>query len=115
MRRAASHSLVLLAVLGSAAVTSFPATAQPAKAPVQVQCAGGRQFLLQAEYKHAWVRLGERQIDLVRKPSSMGQQYHGPEATLILDGDFIAFVPKNDTGWRDCRVATTIPAAAPSG
>lgn len=80
-----------------------------------MQCAGGRQFLLQAEHKHARVRLGERQIDLVRRPSSMGQQYYGPEATLILDGDFVAFVPKGDAGWQDCRVGTTIPASAPSG
>jgi hypothetical protein len=115
MRRAASHSLVLLAVLGSAAVTTISASAQPNKAPVQVQCAGGRQFLLQAEQRRAQVRVGQRQLNLVRRPSSMGQQYHSPQATLILDGDFIAFVPKNDAGWQDCRVATTIPASAPNG
>jgi hypothetical protein len=115
MRRAAFHSLVLLAVLGSAAVTSFPATAQPGKAPVQVQCAGGRQFLLQAEQRRAQVRLGERQLELVRKPSSIGQQYHSPQATLIQDGDFIAFIPKDDASWQDCRVARTIPASAPNG
>ena len=115
MRRAASHSLVLLAVLGSAAVATIPASAQPTKAPVQVQCAGGRQFLLQAEHKHARVGVGERQIDLVRTPSSMGRQYQNAQATLILDGDFIAFVPKDDAGWQDCRVARTIPASAPNG
>ncbi|WP_169795089.1 hypothetical protein [Novosphingobium barchaimii] len=45
----------------------------------------------------------------------MGHQYQSAQATLILDGDFIAFVPKDDAGWQDCRVATTIPASAPNG
>ncbi|AXB75522.1 hypothetical protein TQ38_018595 [Novosphingobium sp. P6W] len=115
MRRAASYSLVMLIGLGAATSMPISTSAQPTKAPVQVQCAGGRQFLLQAEQRRARVRVGERQLNLVRKSSLMGQQYHSPQATLILDGDFIAFVPKDDAGWQDCRVARTIPASAPNG
>ncbi len=29
---------------------------------------------------------------------------NGDKATLIIDGNFVAFVPSNDWGWKDCRI-----------
>ena len=39
---------------------------------------------------------------MARRPSSLGIKYRSEEGTLILDGDFAAFVLRNDANFRDC-------------
>ncbi|MCC4252778.1 hypothetical protein LL251_10170 [Sphingobium naphthae] len=92
---AVAFSLSLLA--------SRPALANGAT-DVRVQCAEGRAFLLRLYHKQAKVLVGNRRLDLRRKPSPLGRYYSNAEAALIVDGDFVAFVPKKDRQWRNCRI-----------
>ncbi len=71
---------------------------------VRVQCAEGRAFLLRLDPRRATIIVGNRRLDLRRKPSSLGQYYRNAKAVLIVDGDFVAFVPREDREWRDCRI-----------
>ena len=93
-----------VAVAFSVSLLAFcPALADRAM-DVRVQCAGGRPFLLRLDPQRATIIVGNRRLDLQRKLSSLGQYYRNTEAVLIVDGDFIAFVPKEDREWRDCRI-----------
>mgnify|MGYP003582730600 CR=1 FL=1 len=71
---------------------------------VHVECAEGRSFELLISQEHAVVELKRRRLVLQRRPSSIGQQYRTREVTLIIDGDFVAFVPDDDLDWRDCHI-----------
>ncbi|NML91250.1 hypothetical protein HHL26_19610 [Sphingobium sp. TB-6] len=71
---------------------------------LHVRCAKGRSFLLRIEGEQARVQLDTRQLTLFSRRSSLGRQFQSPLATLIIDEDFVAFVPQDDTGWRDCRI-----------
>jgi hypothetical protein len=94
-----------LAASALAALSGAPAMA---KAPedIRVQCAGGRHFQLRLDPQRARVIFDNRLLDLRRKPSSLGKQYHARDATLIIDGDFVAFVLRDDLDWRECRIGT---------
>ena len=70
---------------------------------VRVKCAGDRHFLLRLQTQSAEVVVDGRSFDLLRRPSSLGY-YRSREATLIIDGDFFAFVPRGDFGWQNCHV-----------
>lgn len=92
-----------------------PAGAQPARHAERITCAGGRQFLLRLDGTHAQIQIGTQQLDLPRKPSSLSERYDNSDATLMLDGDFVAFVPRGDAGWQDCRRSKVLPAASRTG
>jgi hypothetical protein len=114
MRRRALYSLVATAAL-LAGVAAPIALAQPLAPAERITCAGGRQFLLQTGADGARIQIGTRQLKLPRKPSSLSERYANAEGTLMLDGEFVAFVPRDDAGWKDCRRSKIIPASSPNG
>jgi hypothetical protein len=99
------RSLVVLcfAVLALAVLSSGPVLAKTAAA-IRVQCAGDRHFLLHLDRQRVRVMFDNRQPDLRREPSSLGRKYAATGATLIIDGDSVAFVLQDDLDWRDCRI-----------
>ncbi|MCI4592546.1 hypothetical protein MOK15_21030 [Sphingobium sp. BYY-5] len=74
------------------------------KAQIRVRCEGGRYFLLRLDPQRATVVAEKRRYEMRRKVSSLGQYYHSTEATLIIDGNFVAFVPREDWDWQGCRI-----------
>jgi hypothetical protein len=114
MRRRALYFLTATAALFAGASAPL-ALAQPPAPAERITCANGRQFLLQTGANSARIQIGARQLKLPRKPSALSERYAGSEGTLMLDGDFVAFVPQDDAGWQDCRRAKIIPASSPTG
>jgi len=102
----------LIAILSVAAV-GLPISAQAKAAEtINVVCAEGRGFQLQQDAEHATVSFEGRQISLERQPLPIGTYYRNQQAALVIDGDFVAFVPRGDSNWRDCRMtsdAVTMP------
>lgn len=99
----------VLAKLGFGLVCLFVAVtgkAQPVDAAgrLQVRCAEGRAFFTERDEKHAVVTYEGRRIILTRRPLELGTYYRSDEAVLILDGDFVAFIPERDRSWRECRL-----------
>lgn len=114
MRRRALYSLIATAAL-LAGVAAPIALAQPLAPAERITCAGGRQFLLWTGADGARIQIGTRQLKLPRKLSSLSERYANAEGTLMLDGEFVAFVPRDDAGWKDCRRSKIIPASSPNG
>lgn len=100
--------LAFLPALSAVAVllTVIPYAAAHASSgrPVHVQCAAGRNFTLLLGPRLAIVDLPNERLTLIRRPSSLGQHYRDQEATLIVDGRYVAFVQKGDLDWRDCQM-----------
>jgi hypothetical protein len=101
------HHLSLLASWSAALlVSTVPVGSAVLTVPwIRVLCAGGRQFFVRLEPQRARIMLEGRQFELRRKPSALGRHYRGQAATLIIGGNFVAFVPRNDPDWQDCRIA----------
>ena len=89
-----------------ALLLSLPLTGAQARASASrhVECAGGRGFALVLGKEQAVVEMDDRRLILQRRPSSLGQQYRSNGASLIIDGDFVAFVSQDDLAWRDCHI-----------
>lgn len=97
----------IIAFFGIAAALG-PASAEVRAADgVEVVCAGGRGFWMRPDAERATVEIEGRQILLERQPLPIGAYYRNRQAALVIDGDFVAFVPRGDTGWRDCRVKSS--------
>jgi hypothetical protein len=81
--------------------------AQPVEAAgrLEVRCAEGRAFFAERDEKYAVVTYEGRRIILTRRPLELGSYYRSEEAVLIVDGDFVAFIPEHDRSWRECRLA----------
>lgn len=105
LRSVRSLLALCFAVPALAALSSGPVLAKTAAA-IRVQCAGDRQFLLRLDRQRARVMFDNRQRDLRREPSSLGRKYAAEGATLIIDGDFVAFVLRDDLDWRDCHIGS---------
>ena len=58
-----------------------------------------------AAYCLSAVLLGGQTYALRRKPSNIGWRFVSPQATLIIDGDFAAFVADDLNHLRGCHVA----------
>jgi hypothetical protein len=114
MRRQALYSLTATAALFVGAAVSH-AVAQPRAPAKRITCAGGRQFLLRTSADGARIQIGTRQLKLPRKPSALSERYGNAEGTLMLDGAFVAFVPRDDAGWKECRRSKIIAASSPNG
>lgn len=102
--------LLAVALLALALLCLAPASAaEPAaamRAQAIVRCAAGRGFSIRFSKHHVTVSLdGGQVLRLARRASSLGKQYSTHDATLIIDGDFVAFVMKDDLGFEDCRLA----------
>jgi hypothetical protein len=114
MRRRALPSFTAIVFLLAGAAASH-AVARPLAPAERVTCAGGRQFLLQTGADGAQIQIGSQQLNLPRKPSALSERYANAKGTLMLDGNFVAFVPRGDAGWKDCRRSKIIPASSPKG
>lgn len=69
-----------------------------------VSCADGKSFELDRKEGLAVVILGDRTINMQRKPSSLGPSYGSADGSLIIDRDYVAFVLSDDLGFRNCRL-----------
>lgn len=97
--------LILLAALVLAG-SLFEAPACGA-APVSIyHCDGARSFSVRLTASSAKVSLEGTQFTLPRRASSIGQKYASADGPLILDGDFAAFVTRQDTGLSGCNRVT---------
>jgi hypothetical protein len=88
------------AACGATRVQASPATSL-------FTCAEGISFTV--EYRSggqiAAVRTPVGNFLLSRKASSLGQRFVSSQATLIVDGDFAAFVTENANDFTQCKVA----------
>lgn len=96
----AGFSAALLIVAAAACSSGAPAGSDPAQ---HYQCSGGRTFDVIRSGQVAIVRLGERTYNLQAKPGSLGERYTDGRATLIIDGDFAAFVANDEMQLSRCR------------
>ncbi len=76
---------------------------RPRVAVVQVKCAGERHFLLRIQPQRVKVVVDRRSFELRRQPSSLGY-YRSGDTTLIIYGDFVAFVSRGNFGWQNCHI-----------
>ncbi|AJR23795.1 MULTISPECIES: hypothetical protein [Sphingobium] len=97
-------ALMPMAAIVAAAATLAPAGAQRPDADMEVQCAAGRRFSVRADADRATVVWKDGQLTLKRGAISLGRYYRSPRAALIIDGDYVSFVPRGDRNWRDCRL-----------
>jgi len=104
MRRTSWAGLTMILIVVASHLAPVRANADRSSGDLHVRCAKGRSFLLRIEGEQARVQLDTRQLTLFSRRSSLGRQFQSPLATLIIDEDFVAFVPQDDTGWRDCRI-----------
>lgn len=73
-----------------------------------VQCAAGRSFQMEVRDRRARISLSDRNLELLRRPSSIGTSYGSDDGALMIDGDFVAFVLADDIGYRDCQLSHAI-------
>ncbi|WP_176596492.1 MULTISPECIES: hypothetical protein [Sphingobium] len=100
------------AAIAISAMLAAPADARQPGIDAEVQCAAGRRFLLRADADRATIIWKEGQLTLERGTLTLGRYYRSPQAALIIDGDYVSFVPKGDGSWRDCHI---MPKAATQG
>jgi len=93
--------------------SSASAAGTDARERKQVTCADTRSFTILSDGKRAQVIWADRHATLPRKPSSLGERYESARAALIIDGAFVAFVPKGNSSWEDCYVSDVRPARYP--
>ena len=96
-------TLSLAIILASASTGPQPPMA-PLSAEYLVQCAMGRSFRFTADARQALVEIGARKMILARTDLPLGEYFRGKDCALIIDGDFVAFVPRGDERWRDCHL-----------
>jgi hypothetical protein len=65
---------------------------QPSGLASIYKCAEGRHIRVGRDASKAQVAYDNALYSLSRRPSSIGQKYTSAEATLIIDGDYAAFV-----------------------
>lgn len=105
-KRAALHLLTGMALV----LPTGQASGETASGDTLVQYAAGKSFSITIDSRRAVVKIGQRRMSLLRKDRPPGQYYRSEDAALIIDGNFIAFVPKGDESWRDCRPSQGITA-----
>ena len=106
IRRHVFGSLLLLA--SSCASAEFPL-----KSPDVFRCRNGFELTVRYEHQFATVRTGGRSYALVRKPSNIGERFASSQATLIIDGNFAAFVADDLHHLKGCARRSSAQAAAP--
>lgn len=102
MRRVSFRCFVVpMAVVGMGAMA-----ADCAAKPVQqivYRCADNRTFTtIIRDDRSIQIVTATGSYIMARRPSSLGIKYSSEDGTLILDGDFAAFVLRNDIDFRDC-------------
>lgn len=71
-------------------------------------CADNRSFRVERDTNSAIVHYLDVRYHLGRRPSSLGYKYGSPEASLIIDGDYAAFVTETVPDLEDCRIKPAI-------
>ena len=66
------------------------------------RCRDGSQLSVQYQQRSATVMTGGASYALPRKPSDVGKRFASDRATLIIDGDFAAFVADGLHRLRGC-------------
>lgn len=91
-----------------------PAAAGTATPHTSFACLDGIGFDVEQSDggKTAIVRTGSQDFTLKKNPSALGERYSSSEATLIIDGDFAAFVTDRRSDFRQCRSAGSRPVTA---
>lgn len=74
-------------------------------------CANGGGFTIRLSEGAAVVRAGQSVHVLPRKPSSLGQRFASPDATLIVDGNFAALIGKDLPRFGRCYAAHGLAAS----
>lgn len=100
-KRASLHLVTGLAL----ALSTQPAWSEASNVGTVVRCAAGKSFTVQVSARRAIVQFGQKRMSLPQKDMPLGQYYRNADAALVIDGDFVAFVPKGDEGWRECRLS----------
>ena len=74
-------------------------------------CAADHSFQVtyRARGRVAAVRTPTKEYLLDRKPGNLGQRFSSSQATLIIDGDFAAFVAEEAGEYSQCRSAALEP------
>lgn len=93
------------------------ATAPPIRAEAadrHFQCESS-DFSVEQRGTAAVVRFGDGSYRLERKPSSIGERFASDDATLIIDGDFAAFVAEDRLDLDGCQAAASIARARTPG
>ncbi|MBT2246012.1 hypothetical protein JQK15_21095 [Sphingobium sp. BHU LFT2] len=94
---------LLLAFALASSIGSEPPGRAPEK-DVVVQCAMGRSFRFTQTRDAALIDYEGRRIILARRELPVGTYFRSKDGALIIDGKFVAFVPRGDETWRDCRL-----------
>ena len=92
------RALGTLLLLGSACASAEFA----ADSAAVFQCRDGSQLTVNYENRSATVLAGGHSYELVRKPSGVGERFASSRATLIIDGNFAAFVADELPRLRGC-------------
>lgn len=75
-----------------------------AEGQFEVRCASGRSFRFSVADDVAIVEFENESLRLRRRDFSLGEYFGSDDGALVIDGDFVAFVPRDDRGWRDCLI-----------
>lgn len=103
----------LLLTLATACQTVAPARTETAG--LRFQCERGSAFSVENRGTTAMVRFDDGSYRLHRNPSSLGERFTSPEATLIIDGDFAAFVAKDRLDLQGCMSTESVARARTPG
>jgi hypothetical protein len=87
-------SILLLAACSAAATPRMTSSVY--------RCQDGRSFSVDRNRNNALVRHSDERYNLSRKPSSLGVKYASTDATLIVDGQFAAFVTETTSDLNRC-------------
>jgi Membrane-bound lysozyme-inhibitor of c-type lysozyme len=71
------------------------------------RCRDGSELTVHYHQQTATVLVGGHSYALWRKPSNIGERFSSSRATLIIDGDFAAFVADDLHQLRGCRSQPT--------
>lgn len=113
-RGSAAARLIALAIwvllafavpISVALLSSCSAAATPQVRKATYACNDGKSFTIQRDGKNASLEYFGEHYSLSRRPSSVGVKYASPEATLIIDGDFAAFVTESLVDFERCYEA----------
>ena len=69
------------------------------------RCHDGQRFSVDRNSQTALIRYANNRYSLSRRPSSLGVKYSSAEATLIIDGQFAAFVTETVMDLENCYEA----------
>src|SRR3546814_1233194 len=98
----------VMSALGTGVYTcALPISRDGAQGPANdmgVGCAVGRRFFPRADADRGTIVWKNGQLTLERGALLLGLYYRSPRAALIIDGDYVSFVPRGDRNWRDCRL-----------